>query len=218
MFASRTNALATLAKSHPAACLPSSRCSSRPPRGRPLGTPERCNSLTKLLSNNRHIIYDLYIATQEPAPENPGVTYIIQCIFYYIYVLDILLPPGPHLHTPNPLSTPERGLCRGPPPHPGSPSISQPFNDSRIFVLLINISLSTRNIIHLTIYYNTLSASYKRYSEKFATLRKIFARRDAQKFFKATLNFSKPPHLQLSANATNSAYSMEFWFTLFTVI
>ena len=133
------------------------------------------------------------------------MTYIIQCTFYYIYALDILLRPGPHLHTPNPLSTPERGLCRGPPPHPGSPSIFQPFNDSKIFVLLINIPLSTRNIIHLTIYYNTLSASYKRYSEKFATLRKIFARRDAQKFFKATLNFSKPPHLQLSANATNSA-------------
>ena len=118
-----------------------------------------------------------------------------------------MLPPGPPPQSPPTPSfhSRKRGLCGSPPPHPGSPPIFQPFNDSRIFVLFINISLSTRNIIHLTIYYNTLSASYKRYSEKFATLRKIFARRDAQKFFKATLNFSKPPHLQLSANATNSA-------------
>ena len=130
-----------------------------------------------------------------------------------------MLPPGPPPQSPPTPSfhSRKRGLCGSPPPHPGSPLIFQPFGDSKIFVLLINIPLSMRNIIHLTIYYNTLSASYKRYSEKFATLRKIFARRDAQKFFKATLNFSKPPHLQLSANATNSA-SMEFCLAMLGVI
>ena len=137
VFASRTNALATLAKSHPAACLPSSRCPSRPPRGQPLGPPERCNSLTKRLSNNQRIIYDWYIATQEPAPENPGVTSTVQCTFYNTYALDTLLPPGPHLHTPDPLSTPERGLCRGPPPHPGREPTGS--TDSASYLPCLNI-------------------------------------------------------------------------------
>lgn len=118
------------------------------------------------------------------------------CTGYFVTARSPPPYPQPPLHS-------REGAMQGPTPAPREGNYRR-HRFSKLPAVL-KYYLSMHNVILLTIYYNTLSASYKRHSEKFATLRKIFASRDAQKFFKATLNFSKPRHLQLPANATNSA-------------
>lgn len=113
---------------------PSSRCSSPPRRGRPLRTPERCNTVSFY---TKPIIYVALIANcltytnllnsylivstqaQEPAPENPGEIISAYHTNFYIANLSIyLLPPGPHLNTPQPPLHSQEGEMREPTPAP----------------------------------------------------------------------------------------------------
>lgn len=131
------------------------------------------------------------------------------------FLICICYRPDHHpTHPQPPLSTPERrGLCGSPPPHPGSPSIHTTFLRFNNFSFNSAIFQSMHNVIPLTIYNNTSSASYKYHPKIICNTPKNLTSKIFQSHSKL---FQGPRYLQQPANATNSA-SMEFWFTLFTV-